>query len=61
MSTAECTKVDNGLLVKGLKTAIVSVALKSSDIISAWDATKKTDLGNIIIIIIRCDQHHQLR
>lgn len=39
MNQAECEKVDNGLLIKGLRTAIVSVALKSNDIISAWDAT----------------------
>jgi hypothetical protein len=39
MNKDECEKVDNGLLVRGLRTAITSVALKSGDIVSAWNAT----------------------
>ena len=59
MNKAECELVDNGLLIKGLRTAIVSVALKSNDIISAWDATTKTDSGKIIYKgILRSDGYH---
>ena len=37
MNKAECSKVDNGLLTKGLRTAIVSVALSTNDLISNYD------------------------
>ena len=37
MNSAECNQVDNGLLQKGLRTAIVSVALSTNDLISNYD------------------------
>lgn len=37
MNKQECLLVDRGLLIKGLRTAIVSIALKSNDLITFWD------------------------
>jgi hypothetical protein len=37
MNSNECQKVDNGLLMKGLRTAIVSVALSTGDVISYYN------------------------
>lgn len=48
MTQQECETVDNGLLMKGLRTAIVSVVLSCNDMISQWDSTDKSDQGNPI-------------
>jgi hypothetical protein len=38
MDEGGCQAVDNGLLVKGLRTAIVSVALSTADILSNYNS-----------------------
>jgi hypothetical protein len=37
MNSVECRNVDNGLLTKGLRTAIVSVVLSTNDLVSTYD------------------------
>ncbi|KAM3130308.1 hypothetical protein pb186bvf_017604 [Paramecium bursaria] len=42
MNQANCNAVDSGLLQSGLKTAFVSVALSTNDMISYWNSTNQT-------------------
>lgn len=41
MDSTGCSAVDSGLLTSGLKTAFVSVALNTNDMVSAWNQTNR--------------------